>query len=626
MGHGTKEDLKRMTDSILHRGPDGEGFFVSGNVHLGVRRLAIIDLAGGNQPLFNEDHTIVVVYNGEIYNYRELREVLARQGHRFATQSDTEVIAHGYEEWGTEVVIQLNGMFAIALYDTKKNQLFLARDRLGKKPLYYSLQGGTLFFASELKALAAHQGFEKRISEEAFRQYLAYDYVPSPSGIWQGVSKLLPGEYATFENGEVKKEIYWKPSFAIQGISFRDAKARLDALLADAVARRLIADVPLGVFLSGSIDSSTIAYYAAQASEQPIKTFTIGFEDRAYDESPFAGEVARMLGSRHTPLIVRQTDFLGIVDELADLADEPLADPSLIPTYFLAKLTREHVTVALGGDGADEVLAGYQTFIAYAWQRKLGILLPTFNQIAHVAAEISRQRPEAGGYFSIDYNLQKYADGLGLPLHLENQNWLASFTMKDIDNLVETRFIASLPKEKLYQSTIALANEAKSGGCQSGFQFLAYLYLKQYLADQVMVKVDRASMANSLEARAPFLDYRVVEFLLSVPDTYKIRFGLNPPYFVRQKYILRQLMKKRLPKPAFRSKHGFAIPLAAWLRKELKPLVLDLLSAEALAREGRFNPAFVERILKEHFAFRANHAKKIWNLVVWELWRKRWGA
>ncbi len=658
LGHGDQATLKRMTDAIAHRGPDDDGFFIDRELGFGFRRLSIIDVAGGRQPMFNEDRKVAVIFNGEIYNYPELRDQLRKKGHTFATTSDTEVIVHGYEEFGPKIFSQINGMFAIALWDVRTRELLLARDRLGKKPLYYGTFGGTLVFGSELKALLQHPTARRELDYASLAKYLVFEYVPTPHSMLRRIRKLPEGAYAQVRSGEpVQVHRYWDLTFcsivgksnrhperrlsrpeskdltptSIEGVgslgwarddyaagganirSEAEAAHHLDHLLADAVKRRLVADVPLGVFLSGGIDSSAVTYYAQAASSTPVKTFSVGFADPSFDESRYAKLVANHLHTEHHHTELGPQDALDLVPKLADLMDEPLADASLLPTYLLSKFTRQHVTVAVGGDGGDELFLGYPTFQAERWYQMMR-WLP--SAVRHGLARGVHLLPASFGYLSFDFKLKRFSQGLLAPDDLRHQTWLGSATPSQLSDLLTTQARSSIGAGDVYADLHARLSQVPASA--SVWQRLTYEYLKGYLMDQVLVKVDRASMFASLEVRAPLLDYRVVEYVANLPDHLKLRGSTT-------KYLLKKLMAGKLPDEIIhRRKQGFAIPIAQWLAGELQPLARELLAPDRLKAQGIFNPEYVTRLLDEHTKRRADHRKLLWTLLCFQLWYDRW--
>lgn len=613
LGQGDQKILQRMTDAIIHRGPDDCGFFVQPGVGLGMRRLSIIDLAGGKQPMFNAPRTVAVVYNGEIYNFKALRQELERAGYRFTTESDTEVIVHGYEEWGAEIFSHCNGMFAIAIWDCQRQTLLLARDRLGKKPLYWGWWGKTLVFGSEPKALLQHPAVKRELDWRSLAQYLVHEYVPTPRSIYAGMRQLPGGAYLTVARGkEPTLTRWWDVPVRVQRMSAGTALARLDALLEDAVKCRLIADVPLGVFLSGGIDSSTVAYYAQKSSARPVKTFSIGFVESSFDESAHARHVANFLGTDHAEQILRPSDALELVPKLADFTDEPLADPSLIPTRLLAKFARQQVTVALGGDGGDELFFGYPTFQAERLAEVVRYLPLTLRR--SVARAVARLRPRRYDYLTWGDKLKRFWNGLTYPEDQRHAVWRGAFAPNRLGELLTPDAFERCRGDVVADPT----GQLQDRGQIDRWQRLSYWYLRGYLQDDVLVKVDRASMYASLEVRAPLLDYRVVELVVSLPPALRFR-GLQT------KYLLKRLMADRLPPGiTHRRKQGFAVPIGAWLRQELKPLALDVLSPARLKRQGIFQPAVVEQLLSDHLAGKADNRKELWTLMCFQLWHERW--
>ena len=612
-GQGTETDLRGMIDSIRYRGPDFQGTFLKDNIGLAHARLSILDLRPeGNQPMLSEDGTLAIVFNGEIYNYLSLKKELEPE-FSFRTNTDTEVLLYLYRRYGLKMLEQIHGMFAFALYDFQKKELLLVRDRMGKKPLYYSSSSSAFVFASELKAVLQHPGISKELNLEALNQYLTFDYVPTPNSILKNIYKLEPASYLLLREGKVvEKGPYWKHDFSINtNIRFEDAKNKLDNLLNDAVASRLMSDVPLGVFLSGGLDSSTVAWYAQRNSTQKIQTFSIGFQDPSYDESDHAATVAKHIGTDHHSQILKPGTALNLIDEIYDKVDEPFADASLIPTYFLSKFTRQHVTVALGGDGSDELLVGYPTFLSDYFKNALASL--PHGMIQGMNALASTLLPSSDKNISLDFKIRQFLRGFSSDKDHIHQLWLGSFLPLEKKEL----FNASV-HEQLSDKTGLSQIDKHFAACPpaDNFHKLVYYYYQTYLLDDILVKVDRASMYNSLEVRAPFLDRKVVEFVNTLPASFK-RKGFEG------KYILKKLMDGRLPQNIiWRPKKGFGIPLSDWLRKDLKVMSLDLMSAENIKKIGIFNVDFIQRLLREHNTGKANHRKLLWNLLMFLKWHK----
>ncbi|MBI3184735.1 MAG: asparagine synthase (glutamine-hydrolyzing) [Myxococcales bacterium] len=612
--------LSQMTSALAHRGPDDEGVHLEGPCGLGFRRLSVIDLAGGHQPMTASGAT--VVFNGEVYNFRELRRELEARGHAFRTNSDTEALLQAYLCWGEGFVSRLDGMFAFAVWDAPRRKLVAARDRFGKKPFYFAQVGRALLFASELKSLLRHPGCPREIDPRAVRRYLAFDYVPGPDCIFGKVSKLPAAHRLVWEEKGLRVAPYWRfppaacghgwPSRAADG-----AAENLRELLRAAVRKRLVSDVPLGVFLSGGIDSSAIT--AMAAAETPrLETFTISFEessgaDRGYDESRHARLAARAFGTEHFEERLSRERCLALVPGLADQLDEPFADQSFLPTYLLSRFARGRVTVALGGDGADELFGGYDTFLAHP----LGMALGTMPNVLKSALERAASRlPHRAGYMSFDYRLRTLLSGARFADRYRHQAWIGSFTPERADQALAPDWRATDPVADAYGPI-----DDFDGRCgERGMEWALRYYLSLYLPDDILVKVDRASMAVSLEVRAPFLDTALAEFVLGLPLRFKVR-GLT------RKWLLKRALRGLVPDQLiFRKKHGFAFPVAAWLRGPLRPLMLDLLAEGSLRRAGIFEPGEIRRLVSEHLSGETDHRKPLWALMMFELWRRRWAG
>ncbi|MDH5680826.1 MAG: asparagine synthase (glutamine-hydrolyzing), partial [Spirochaetota bacterium] len=574
--------LKDMADSIRHRGPDDEGYHITSQISLGHRRLSIIDIHSGHQPMFDEDRSVSIVFNGEIYNFPDLKTELEAKGHLFTTHSDTEVLVHLYEEYGLDMFEHLNGMFAFALWDEKAESLLLARDRAGKKPLYYAEIGGELVFASELKALTRYPGFRREIDPIALQKYLAHEYVPTPHTIFRGVKKLFAGSYLTYKRETLTERQYW--DFDLSGsysnqLSERELIEELDCLMRDSVSRRLISDVPLGVFLSGGIDSSClVAYMADLMPSKDIKTFSVGFEDKSFDESEYAKDVADYYQTSHHQQVLHPQTLVDILPEVTAFVDEPFADASIVPTYLLSKFTRETVTVALGGDGGDELFMGYPTFQAnkmakaYSWMPS-----PLHNGIIRPLAE---KIPVSMNNLSLDFKIKRFLSAVKADRAYREQLWLGAFSLQDMNELILPEHMALSDNDSLFSESISY-NERKNE--DHYLDRLSYWYLKTYLHDDILVKVDRASMAVSLECRAPFLDVSVMDFVGRIPHKYKLK-GFT------MKHILKKLLASKLPKHIIdRPKKGFGIPVARWFREDLRDMVLDVFAEDKIKREGYFS-------------------------------------
>jgi asparagine synthase (glutamine-hydrolysing) len=602
--------LKRMNDSIRHRGPDDEGYYQDARASLAMRRLSIIDLHTGQQPISNENGDVWVVYNGEIYNFKDVRAELERRGHIFKTQTDTEIIVHAYEEYGDDCVNHFNGMFAIALWDARKRRLFLARDRVGVKPLYYWADHSRLVFASELKALILHPDVPRQINLAALDLFLTLEYIPAPHTIYEGIFKLLPGHTLTVENGEVKIRQYWDVPYQPVSQSEAECAETLSGLINEAVRIRLISDVPLGAFLSGGIDSSTIVGFMSRNMSEPVQTFSIGFEDDTYDEVPYANAVAKHFGTNHHVEVLKP-DIASLVEGLVPHHDEPFADTSIFPTYLVSQIASQKVKVVLSGDGGDELFAGYDTYIAEKMDRYYGRLPGALRQ--RVLPKFAEWLPPQPAKKGLINKVKRMVEGGALDPSLQHTRWMM--------------FLNSAEKDALYRSDLrATLNDNLTAEYFGGyfekarrFDRLAqqqYVDVKTYLADDIMTKVDRMSMAVSLEAREPLLDYRIVEFALNLPPHMKLNGS-------RTKSVLRNAVKRLVPDLVLeKPKQGFSIPMKHWLRTSLKPMMLDLLSKDSLNQHGYFSHLVVAKWIQEHLDERANHSHRLWSLMVFEMWRR----
>ncbi|MFA6171568.1 MAG: asparagine synthase (glutamine-hydrolyzing) [Patescibacteria group bacterium] len=613
-GEGNRKILEDMTRSISYRGPDDEGFFTDNNVGLGHRRLSILDLSpAGHQPMASEAGDVIIVFNGEIYNFRELGEKI-KVRHDFKSQTDTEVILHLYEEIGEKVFTEIQGMFALAIYDRRKGKIILARDRMGKKPLYWFIAGRSLIFGSEIKALMKHPLFKKELDLASLSKYLTYEYVPTPKTIFSNTQKLKPGHFLSWNGKELKTEKFWEVEFGRAPVKdFKDGLIKLDQALNQAVSARMISDVPLGVFLSGGIDSSAIAYYAQKNSSSKIKTFTISFKEESFGEARFARQVARHLGTDHHEKEFSHNDCLELLPRIARLLDEPLADPSILPTFILSGFTRERASVALGGDGGDELFLGYDTFLAHQaeyWYERL----PGFFRKG-IIERGAGLLPTSLNNISWDFAVKSFVRGFDGEKKYRYQRWLAAFLPKDKSELFTPEVFNQLSGQNEFEEIDVWQKNVER---ENYFNQLTNLYLRTYLMDDILTKVDRAGMYNSLEVRSPFLDASVVDLANSFPIGWKLK-GF------KTKYILKKLMQGRLPEEIiWRKKKGFGIPLARWLAGPLKELVLDYLSAEALRKQGIFNPRQVERLLNEHFSGKKDNRKQIWTLLIFQMWSKNY--
>ncbi|MYN17640.1 amidotransferase 1, exosortase A system-associated [Rugamonas sp. FT107W] len=602
--------LQAMTDRQFHRGPDQGGTHHEPGLGLGHRRLSIIDLGGGQQPLFNEDRSVVVVYNGEIYNYPALMRELQQFGHTFRTHCDTEVIVHAWEQWGERCVERFRGMFAFALWDRRQQSLLLARDRLGVKPLHYALlDDGQLLFASEMKALLVHEGLRRELDPLAVEDYFAYGYIPEPRTIFRQIRKLPPGHTLLLRKGQAPSapRQYWDIPFAVHApISEAQAADELLARLREAVRIRLVAEVPLGAFLSGGVDSSAVVAMMAQESQAPVNTCSIAFGDPRFDETPYARMVAERYGTRHHAQSVEQHD-IGPVDRLAGLYDEPYADSSALPTYRVCQLARQRVTVALSGDGGDENLAGYRRYRWHLHEERWRALLPS-----------GLRRP----LFGTLGRLYPKADWAPRPLRakttfqaLARDSVSAYFHSVSImsDQLRGSLFSDKLKRELAgYHAREVLQRHARQCPADDALSRIQYLDLKTYLPGDILTKVDRASMAHGLEVRVPLLDHQLVEWMSSLPPDLKLRGGTG-------KYLFKRALERHLPDELlYRDKMGFSVPLAGWLRGPLRPQLENSLRSPVLADCGMFNLDHMQTLLAQHLSGRSDHSAPLWSLMMFE--------
>jgi asparagine synthase (glutamine-hydrolysing) len=603
--------VEGMLRCIAHRGPDDEGVHAAPGVVLGHRRLAVIDPAGGHQPLFGRAPGTAIICNGEIYNYRELASELRMRGHRFATASDAEVAAHAYDAYGVDFLERLDGMFALALWDGARRRLVLARDRMGEKPLYHTVADGQLIFASELSAILAHPAVDGSIDPRALSAYLALEYVPAPATMVRGVSKLEPGTALVLEDGRIEQRRWWrlKPRVAEPVPPYDDAVRELRAKLEHAVRSRLVSDVPLGIFLSGGIDSSAVAALAAR--EGALETFSIGFEEGSFDESRHARAVAARIGSHHHERIVRAAEMPDLVPRLGALLDEPIGDASILPTSALSRFARERVTVALGGDGGDELFAGYPMHQAQRVARPFRALPDGARSLL---GAVSRRMPVSHRNFALGFKVNTFLRGAGERPPLNHALWMSSFSPAEQRALLTTDALAAAAEGK--GAFRAMLDAWSQSAGQPPLARASHLDALTYLPNDILMKVDRASMAVALEVRAPFLARDVVEFAFSLPDEYRMK-------RLRGKRILRDAVRDLVPETVLRrGKKGFGMPVAAWLNGPLRPLAHDVLSPERLNAAGLFRPEHVERLLREHHEGRFDHRKPLWTLLVFELWRE----
>ena len=599
--------LQGMTQAIAYRGPDSDGYFSNGSVNFGHRRLSILDVAGGLQPMFDAKKDISIIFNGEIYNYRELKRDYLNK-YSFTTTSDTEVLIYLYLEKGEEFLSYLNGMFALALWDNRSKKLILARDRMGQKPLYYTHNGGELYFASEPKSLLINPSFKRQTNLEAVSLFFNFQFFPGSLTPFQGINKLLPGHYLVWQNGKSEIKNYWQ-------LKFNDSSQvdfnKLEDLVKEAVKIRLIADVPLGVFLSGGIDSTTVAYFAAKNSPARIKTFSIGFDQKSFDETRYAQLAAKFLGSDHYHHQFSKQDLLELVPKIFDLQDEPMADASILPTFLLSRFTRQHVTVALGGDGADELFAGYPTFQAHYFADSYG-KLPSL--VKYLPERLINSLPVSFDNFSLEFKLKQFIKGVNAQGYQRDIDWFALFNTDQQTKLFNQDFHNYLKKLNDPQ---ALKEFFESSVKNSKSNILSF-WQRGYLVDDILQKVDRASMYNALEARSPFLDFRLVSYVNNLPYEVKMKHW-------QTKSLLKQLMKDKLPTEIInRRKKGFGVPLAEWFCTDLKDFLQESLSRENIEAVGFFNYEFIQELIDNHLARKQNNRSQLWSLLSFIHWHKKY--
>lgn len=602
--------IEAATATLTHRGPDEQGVFRSNLCSMGATRLKILDLAAGDQPIQTEDGDTTIVFNGEIYNHLEIRKELECLGHRFYSHCDTETVLQAFVEWDTSAFSKLRGMFAVGLWTTSSRRLVLARDRMGIKPLYVARRGEDLFFGSELKAILVHPEIERRLSLDGLDCYLSLNYVPAPWTLVDGIEKLLPGYWMEWCDGQVHSESYWQlPSTINRHHTLESAKEELDALLKQAIPEHLLSDVPLGVWLSGGVDSTTILHYAAQSSSSRLKTFSISFRGRSFDETPYIKRAVEAYGTEHEQFDLNpDQDLQGAIEEIAYYSDEPSADAGALPVWFLSKLCKTRTTVALSGEGADELFGGYLTYRANRIAHSLRRLPKRAIRRALLAAHLF---PASDEKIGLDYKLQRFLAGSLLPPEQAHVYWNGTFSQ------TEKR---ALFNGKLPGSFVRLTGELRQAIAAEHDDVSPYLWFdrKYYLPDDILVKSDRMSMAHAIEVRPAFLDHRVVEFAASLPASLQLRGS-------RQKFLLKELMKGKLP-PAIlkRSKTGFDIPAHEWFRGALKPLLLDTLQGAVEDHPGLFRRNILQSYVQRHLERRINVGYHLWGLMILCLWMKRW--
>lgn len=606
----SKSLLEEMTGTMKHRGPDDEGFYVNGPIGLGHRRLSIIDLKTGHQPISNEKENCWLIFNGEMYNFKEHRGELKKKGHRFKTRTDAEVVLHLYEEYGTGCLEHIRGMFAFAIWDAAKKRLFLARDRLGQKPLYYRANNKRIIFGSEIKAIMADAEIPRKVDPHSLSHFLTFQYVPSPRTMFEGIKKLPPAHYLICENGDVKIERYWSLSYSnTLNIDETEAIERFRELFEEAVSLRLISDVPLGVFLSGGVDSSVVASTMARLSDQPIKTFSVGFSNSRFNELPYAAKLARRLGAEHHSFVVKP-DCLDILPKLIRHYNEPFADPSAIPTYYVSKMAKTKVTVALNGDAGDEAFAGYDRYITNKIASYYDRLPEGLRNFIMNRASRFSDLPEKNSY---PEKIKRYIKTLSSPPVERYVRWMASYT----EEMKQTLFSNNFKKSVGGTDSVALM-KTWSDGTSSPDEVAWALYLDTmtYLPDDLLVKVDVASMANSLECRSPFLDHKVLEFVAALPSDFKLR-GF------KRKYLLKEAFRYELDDELLnRKKSGFSVPISEWFKGELKSYIKEVLLDSKAKKRGFFSKDAVEKLITQHQEGKFDHGFRLWCLLNFELWHR----
>lgn len=611
------EYLETMCRTIIHRGPDDQGIVSLRGAALGARRLSIIDLETGHQPISNEDETIWIAYNGEVYNFPELKQELTGRGHRFKTRTDTETILHAFEEWGPDMVNKLQGMFAAAVWDDRTKSFFLFRDRLGIKPLYYTqLADKSLIFGSEIKTILAYPGVPRRINPQALDFFLSLEYVPAPYSIFDKIQKLPGGCFLEYSRGRIALQRYWdvpsQPPPEDVSSSLDSLQDEFFHLLQESVRMRLLSDVPLGAFLSGGIDSSAIVGLMHAAGASPLKTFSIGFKEATYNELDHARRIAQKFSTDHKEFIIRP-NALDLTEKLIRHLDEPFGDFSIFPTYLVSKMAREHVKVILSGDGGDEVCGGYEHYQAQKLSR-CPWLYP-FNAFLPAASRHMRPSPKKKGIWN---KLQRYGQGLDLDPRLRHFRWMTFLSPQEKGRLYSQDFLAALNGTGCMYRIPPFTGHFKRAEEFDPQNGELYLDLCTYLADDILVKVDRMSMAASLETRVPLIDHKVVEFMFRLPGKYKVR-GLTTKWF------LKKTMERLLPREnIYRKKEGFSIPIKHWLRRDLKDLMLDELHSDRIQQDGFFEAGEVDTLIRTHLDGSRNNSHQLWALLVFSIWKRQY--
>jgi asparagine synthase (glutamine-hydrolysing) len=604
------ERIRQATETLLHRGPDQQGVYQSTRCYLGATRLKIVDLSAGDQPIYSEDRDTAIVFNGEIYNHLEVRKTLEANGHRFQTHCDTETVLHAFLEWDTDCFEHLRGMFAVAIWSDSRQRLVLARDRIGIKPLYIAERGEDLFFASELKGILIHPEIERQLSLDGLDCFLSMNYIPSPWTLIEGIQKLPPGHWLEWQNGRIDKRAYWQmPQMAPSPMSLEDAKSELDRLLDQSVREHLMSDVPLGVWLSGGVDSTTILHYAAEASKSRLRTFSISFNGYSFDESSSIAEIVKQYDTEHEQLDLNPgEDLEGAIRELSYYSDEPSADSGALPVWFLSRLCKTRCTVAFSGEGADEVFGGYLTYRANRIARNLKRVPAGAIRLALRALSAW---PASDEKISLEYKVKRMLEGSLLPAEQAHIYWNGTFSEAEK---------AALLKIPLPGALLDVLSQLRRKVPGDGIAPFLEFDQSYYLPDDILVKSDRISMAHSVEVRPPFLDHRIIEFAASIPTELKIQGD-------RQKYVLKELMKTKLPSAITqRKKVGFDIPTHEWFRGPLRSLLMETLESAQAEHADLFNFDVIDKLTKSHMDRNINVGYHLWGLMTLFLWMKRWNV
>jgi asparagine synthase (glutamine-hydrolysing) len=608
-----------MANAVTHRGPDDEGQYIDENVGLGHRRLSIIDLSPrGRQPISNEDSSVWIIYNGEIYNYRELREALSKKGHRFSTDTDTEVIVHAYEEYGVDCLYYLKGMFGFAIWDSKNKKMFLARDRLGIKPLFFYRDENKLLFGSEIKCILCDPSVPHNINIEALHHFLSLNYLPAPLTLFEGIYQLMPGQYMLVTINGISIKNYWDLRFTeFQKKPLHYYEDILDRILERSIERMLVSDVPFGVFLSGGLDSSTVTCYMSKILKKPVKTFSIGFGEESYNELHKAQIVADHCGTEHYEEMVNPDHLEKLLPELVWHAEEPLADASMVPMYYLSKLASRHVKMALSGDGADEIFAGYDTYPAY-FAVKTYHVIPKFLR-KKVVFPLINNLPVSDKKISFDYRAKRFVRGAEFDPERAHFYWRIIFDENDKQELYTDMVRKKIAGLDTYEETYGryfYESEVKNP-----IDRLLYADTRFYLPNDMLVKVDRMSMAHSLEVRVPFLDHELVEYMATVPASLKLK------NYITRKYLLKRIIKNKLPRKIIhQKKQGFNIPIGLWIKTYLKDYVYQILSDEQIKEMGYFKRDAIYKLISDHISGRKDNGYQIWGLITLNMWWKKYIA